>query len=73
MDNLNIIDHKLNIQDKINRIDKYYQFSDENTNFNTEEMKKWYDVLETILYQIDQQFNLLCLSNKTSDIKSYPK
>ena len=71
MDNLNTIDHKLNIQDKINRIDKYYQFSDENTNFNTEEMKKWYDVLETILYQIDQQFNLLCLSNKSSDIKDY--
>jgi len=71
MDNLNTIDHKLNIHDKINRIDKYYQFSDENTNFNTEEMKKWKDALETILYQIDNQFNLLCLSNKTTDIKDY--
>jgi hypothetical protein len=71
MEDLLKIDHKLNLKNRINIIDKYHQFSEENTNSKPEENKKWPDILETILFQLDAQFNLLCLTNNKAEINNY--
>jgi len=71
MENLYKVDHHLNLKEKIKRIDKYYQFSEENMSNKPEENKKWMDVLETIMFQLDPQFNLLCLTNNKSEITKY--
>jgi len=71
MEELYKIDHHLNLKDKIKRIDKYYQFSEENMSNKPEENKKWKDILETIMFQLDPQFNLLCLTNNKTEITKY--
>jgi hypothetical protein len=70
MDSLETIDHNLNISDRIKVVDKYYQFSD--TNLSTKNNDKvWRDVLESILFQLDSTFNLLCLKNDKTEITNY--
>jgi len=66
------LNHNLNLQNKIKRIDKYYQFSKENIEQKLEDTKVWKDCLETILYQLDSGFNLLCMSpNNSSECLKY--
>ena len=72
MEHLYKLDHNLNIKEKISRIDKYYQFSEDNTKNQLEDNKKWNDCLETILAQLDANFNLICLSpNSESECTKY--
>jgi len=71
MEELYKINHNIDLNSKIKKIDEYYQFSKENTERKKEIEKKWFDCLETILYQIDSTFNLVCLTpnNKSECIK----
>jgi len=71
MEELYNINHHLDIHNKINRIDKYYQFSKENTERKVEEEKHWTDCLETILFQLDSAFNLICLSTNKGECLKY--
>jgi len=72
MEQLYTINHNLDIHNKIKRIDKYYQFSKDNTEQKLQDTKKWPDCLETILYQLDTQYNLLCLMpNNRSECTKY--
>ena len=71
MEELYKIDHNLDIQNKINKIDKYYQFSKENTERKKEEEKHWVDCFETILFQLDSAFNLICLSPNKGECTKY--
>ena len=72
MEALYKIDHKLDLDNKIKKHDKYFQFSKENTERKKEVEKKWFDCLETILFQLDSTYNLMCLSpNSKSECIKY--
>lgn len=77
MELLQTIDHKLNLDSVIESVEKYCQFSEcflkNNSTDNSVENNEIerLDILETILYQLDPQFNLLCMSRNKHEITKY--